>query len=250
MAIIKETPGKSLRLCARIGLALTHGKRCLRGIPICDGIGQGPDEAVVGRFLDVGIAEQAGCFGDELLTHHAGQWTIRTGGDREPCNETIGARRDIALPCAPDDGEAVTHQEPVAGRLRMAPLGGTIKSRQHRLIAPIGHIVQQPAIAAIQINRLQNAEFDLILHATPRIAWRLVEIDDVGVQVMRGIQFAKRGAMQSLIGSDAVELRTAEYRCFTLGDFDPTYATAIAHVVLRTRRGNSTSTRWCCHGLF
>ena len=208
VAVIDQPPRQSGRRDTRIGLALAHRQRRARRIG--DRIHQRADETILRHLLDIGIAEQTGRLGDELLAHHAGDAI----DDREARGQTIVARRHVALPPAPHQREAVAHQEAVAGVARMAALRRAVQSRHDRLVAAVGHVVHQPAIAARDIERLQDAELGLILDVAARIARRLVQIDDAGIQRMRGIQFAERRAVQPFIGTDRAEFRAAEHRRF------------------------------------
>jgi hypothetical protein len=116
--------------------------------------------------------------------------------------------------------------------------GSAVQPRHDRLVAAIGHVVNQPAIAASNVERLQYAELRLMFdHAAP-IARRLVEIDDAAIQRMRRVELAERRAVQPLIGADRGELGTIENRGFPLSDFDPPYAAAIAHRVLPAPAGS------------
>ena len=64
----------------------------------------------------------------------------------------------------------MTHQEAVAGVLRMAALRRAVQPRHDRLVAAIGHVVHQAPIAALEIERLQNAEVTLVLDIAAGIA--------------------------------------------------------------------------------
>ena len=222
MAVIDQPPRQPGRRNTRIGLTLAHRQRRTRRIG--DRIHQRADETVFRHLLDIGIAEQPGCLGDELLTDHAGDAI----DDREACGQTIVAGRHVALPPAPHQREAAAHQEAVAGVARMAALRRAVQSRHDRLVAAVGHVVDQPAIAARNVNRLQNAELGLILDVAACIARRLVQIDDAGVQRMCWIELAERRAMQPFIGTDRTEFLTAKYRRFPFVDLDPPHAAAVA----------------------
>ena len=204
---------------------------------IGDRIDQRADEAIFGHLLDVAVAEQAGCLRDELLANHAGD----AFDDREPCGQTIIAGGHVSLPPAPHQREAAVHQEAVAGTLRMSAFRRAVQSRHDRLVAAVGHVIHQPAIAAREIERLQNAELALVLDIAARIARRLVEIDDAGVLRMRRIKLAECCAVQPLIGPDRTELSTVEHRRFAFGDLDPLHTAAITHVVLPSLRRKERS---------
>ena len=190
MVVVDQPPCEPGWRDARIGLAFAHRQRGTRRIG--NRIDQRADEAILRCLLDVGVAEQAGRLGDELLAHHVGD----AFDDRKARDQSIVPRRDIALPAAPHQRKAVAHQEAVAGVLRMAALGRAVQPRHDQLVAAVGHIVHQPAIAARDIERLQDAELGLVLDVAARIARCPVEIDDTGIQRMRRIEFAERRAVQ------------------------------------------------------
>ena len=136
-------------------------------------------------------------------------------------------------PCQPlhTTREAAPHQEAVAGVLGVPTVRRAVEPRHDRLVAAIGHVVHQATIAAIEIERLQDAEVALILDVTVRVARGSVEVDDAGIQVMCRVKFAEHRAVQPLIGPHGAEFRAAEHRRFPLGDLDPLHA-ANAHGVL------------------
>ena len=152
--VVDQPPRQPGRRDTRIGLALAHRQRRTRRIG--DRIDQRADETVFRDLLDVGIAEQPGCLGDELLAHHAGDAI----DDRKARGQTIVAGRHVALPPAPHQREATPHQEAVAGGPRMSALRRTIQPRHDRLVAAVGHVVHQPAIAARDVSgfRMRNSD--------------------------------------------------------------------------------------------
>jgi hypothetical protein len=87
----------------RIGLTLAHRQRRADGVG--NRIDQRADEALLGQLVDVGVAEQPGGFGDELLPHHASD--IGDGGKVR--SKAIGTRRHVTLPTAPNQREATAH---------------------------------------------------------------------------------------------------------------------------------------------
>ena len=84
----------------------------------------------------------------------------------------------------------------------------TVEPRHDRLVAAIGYIVHQATIAAIEVERFQNAEVAVILDVTARIAGSLVKVDDTGIQAMSRIEFTEHCAMQPLIVSHTSEFHT------------------------------------------
>src|SRR4051794_244875 len=108
-----------------------------------------------------------------------------------------------------------------------------VEPRHDRLVAAIGHVVDEAPVAAVEIERLQDPKVAPVLDTTPRIARGPIEVDDAGIQGMSGIEFTEYGAVQALIGSDGVEIRAAEHGTFLFGYLDPLHA-ANAHAVPRT----------------
>ena len=227
MPVVDQTPRKTGRRDARIGLALPHRQR--RPVRVGNRIDEGADEALLRQLLDVGVAEQPGVLGDELLAHHAGD----AGDDRKARRQAIVAGRHVALPAAPHHREAAPHQKAVAGMLGVPAVRRPVEPRHDRLVAAIGHVVDEAPVAAIEIERLQDPEVALILDIAVRVARGPIEVDDPGIQGMCRIEFAEYRAVQALIGPDGAEFRAAEHGAFPLGHLDPPHAAA-AHAVLRT----------------
>src|SRR6516165_6744922 len=227
MAVVDQTPRKTGRRGARITLALPHRQR--RTVRVGNRIDERADETLLGQLLDVAVAEQPSVFGDELLPYHAGD----TGDDRKARSQAIGARRHVTLPAAPYEGEAAPHQKAVAGMLGVPALGRTVEPRHDRLVAAIGHVVDEAPIATIEIERLQDPEVALILDEALRVARGPIEVDDPDIQRMGRIEFAEYRAVQPFIRSDDAEFRAAKHEPFPLRHLDPPHA-ANAHVVLPT----------------
>ena len=234
MPVVDEAPCKTGRRDARVGLALPH-RQC-RPVGVGNRIDEGADEALLRQLLDVGVAEQPGVLGDELLPHHAGD----AGDDRKARRQAIVARRHVALPAAPHQREAATHQKAVAGMLGVPAVGRTVEPRHDRLVAAIGHVVDEAPIPAIEIERLQDPKVAPILDIAVRVARGPIEIDDAGIQRVCRIEFAEYCAVQALIGPDGAEFRAAEHGAFPLGHLDPPHA-ATAHAVLPSGRYLATS---------
>ena len=108
-----------------------------------------------------------------------------------------------------------------------------IEPRHDRLVAAIGYVVDEAAVATIEIERFQDPEVAQVFDIAVRVARGPIEIDDPGIQGMCRIEFAEQRAVQALIGSDSGELRAAEHGALPLAHLDPPHAAA-AHAVLRT----------------
>jgi hypothetical protein len=122
-------------------------------------------------------------------------------------------------------------REAVTGVLGVPAVRCTVEPRHDRLVAAIGHVVYEATIAAIEIERLQDAEVALIFDDTARVARGPIEVDDAGIQAMCRIEFAEHRAVQPLMGPHGTEFRAAEHGSFPLGYLDPLHA-ADAHDVL------------------
>jgi hypothetical protein len=227
MPVIDQAPGETGRRDARVGLALPHRQR--RAVRVGNRIDEGADEALLRQLLDVVVAEQPGVLGDELLPHGPGD----AGDHRQTRRQAVVAGRYVALPAAPHHRESVSHQKAVAGMLGVPAVRRPVEPRHDRLVAAIGHVVDETAVAASEIERLQDPEVAAILDIAPRVARGPIEVDDPGIQGICRIEFAEYRAVQALIGTDGAEFRAAEHGTFPLGHLDLKHAAA-AHAVLRT----------------
>ena len=116
--------------------------------------------------------------------------------------------------------------------LRVPAVRRTVEPRHDRLVAAIGHIVDEAPVAAVEIERLQDPEVAAILDIALRIARGPIEVDDPRIQRMCRIEFSEYRAVQALIGADGAEFRAAEHGTFPLGHLDLKHAAA-SHAVLR-----------------
>src|SRR5689334_5867766 len=168
VTIIQESPAETGWCRPWISFELAHRKG--RSSRVSHRVNQGAYEAIVRSLFDVVVTQQTGGLGDELLAHNPGH----AADDRAACGKPVVTRWCVALPTAPHHGVAMPHQKAVAGILRMAALRRAIQSRHDRLVAAVGHVVDQTAVAEPWLNRLQNAEVALILHQAACTARRLV----------------------------------------------------------------------------
>ena len=224
MIVVDQPPRKSGRRHARIAFALAHGQR--RTVRVGNRIDERADETLLGQLPDIAVAEQPRVLGDELLPHDAGD----AADDRKARGQPIVPGRHVTLPAAPHQREAAPHQKAAAGMLRVSPVRRAVEPRHDRLVAAIGHVEDETAVAAIEIERLQDPEVALILDVALSVARGPIEVDDPGIQGVRRIEFAEYRAVQPLIRADSTEFRAAEHGLLPLGHLDPH---ADAHVVLR-----------------
>jgi len=87
-------------------------------------------------------------------------WSVVRSGS-ETRDQTIVARRHVALHALHTRVNPLRIRKPLPA-VSDGHLGRAIQPRHDRLIAAIGHVVNQHAVAARKINRLQNAEFALV----------------------------------------------------------------------------------------
>ncbi len=188
-------------------------------------IRQRPNKRRLRRFLDERIAG-AEPFRDELVAIDAGR-----GHGGKSRVQPVRASGNAGLPGAPDQREAVPHQEPVAGMRRgrrAIAVGATIEPGQRDLVAAVGHVVQQPAIAFRQIGRRHQREVRAVLHPSGGVARRLVQVDDHGVQRMRADR-ARHGSCHSgtRTSRSSRNTRAIENRRQAFGDFNAQYAAGL-----------------------
>ena len=85
-------------------------------------------------------------------------------------------------------------------------LRGIIEHRKKPLPAAIGHVIDQHAMGSARVLRPQHEEIGLVFDEPPRVARRLVEIDDTGVFRRVRVQQAMREAADSDISPGLAEL--------------------------------------------
>ncbi len=209
---------------ALVPLPLAHRQRRFVSRQIGGLIRQRTNERSLRRFLDERIAWTEP-LRDELVAIDAGR-----GHGRKPRVQSVRAGRHAGLPGAPDQRKAVPHQESVAGMRRgrrAIAVGAAIEPGQRDLVAAVGHVVQQPAIAFREVRRRHQREVGTVLHPSMGVARRLGQIDDHGIQRMRRIEFAMDRATQALVSPDRAKHAPIEYRRQALGDFNIQYAAGL-----------------------
>src|SRR5262249_36760006 len=119
--------------------------------------------------------------------------------------------------------ETAPHQEAVS---RIGEARRTVARRRvidaldHALGAAIGQLVEQPAIAAREIDRLDQADVDPVGDATVRPARPMRKVDDRLVARMRRVEVAERRRLEALIGPDVSERGATERRLRALADIE------------------------------
>jgi hypothetical protein len=128
------------------------------------------------------------------------QWpTTSVNGLRDLHTDQSGSRRHIVLPATPDHGIALAHEKAIA-RVQMA--NRTVKIRQHRGITPIDDIQEQPVVAELGCDGLQQADICHALHQALRIPWGELQVSNPGVAGMVWVDRDMHRTLQELIGAD------------------------------------------------
>ena len=147
---------------------------------------------------------------------------VGLGRDRQVREQPIVPLGDVALPAGIHHGVAQTQQEAVARVLD----GDRIVARRHvvppqpalELVAAVVDAVEDLAVPALHLDRLQHVEGGAELHEPARIARRAVEIHDDGVQRIVRIHFHVHGAVEPLVRTDGAELHAAREGAALLDD--------------------------------
>src|SRR5262249_19682454 len=129
-------------------LVLLHRQRGLVVVHVPGGVG--PMQAIREElYLDVGI----GLEGHGDLACDGLPVSVDGLGDMDTYEP--GRRRHIVLPAAPDHGIALAHQKAIA---RIETVDRTVKIGQHSGVAPIDNIQEQPLVAALERDGLEQAD--------------------------------------------------------------------------------------------
>src|SRR5262249_8856308 len=149
-----------------------------------------------------------------LAEHRAGDGPVgaaREGhGER---HETILAR-DVVLPAAPGDRVTVPHQKAVAEVLRSGRIGHPDRAVEHPegdLAAAVGHVQEQPGVAACGIDRPQHVEVRRGLDEPGRSARSHGEVRDRLIYQMRRVDAEAKDAGDLLVGARITESMSVEY---------------------------------------
>ena len=150
----------------------------------------------------------------------------KTGGLRDNWRrecQPASARSDVALPAAPHQRVAPSHQEPVAGVLcgrRIVAAGRAVELDQRPQVSAIVDVVEQRAVAFGEIGRLEDQEVGRVFDLAARIARRALDVDDAGIERMRRVELAVETANHLLVRTDLTE-RLAGSKRFLPRDLDP-----------------------------
>ena len=151
------------------------------------------ERAVVGELVD-----------DHLAPHQPRDRIPAVGGHRRVQPHLAIADRHVELPAEPEQREAVLEQEAVAHlrrRPRVAAAGGVVEVAEHPLPAAVRHLVEDGAVAAPGVLRLQQEEVRPELHHPALVARREVDVAHDPVGRVRGVDLEVDHAGQLLVGA-------------------------------------------------
>ena len=144
----------------------------------------------------------------------------------------VAAARRTVQPAARHVRVALVHEEFVAGVLgRVAP-PGLVKVAEHDVASAVVDLVHQDVVAPGDVDRLEHVELEGVLDQAVRVARRVLEIHDPGVQGSVRIGDGRGGPEQDLVRADRPERPAAERRLMA-GDVEP----SDARMRQRHRRG-------------
>ena len=188
--IARNDPARSFNRVA-------HRQHVVRGVRIDDGV-RGVI-AVGERMIGFPLGD------DEVAPHQAADRPPVVGGDRRVHAKPV---RGVELPAHPEQREALPHQEAVAHlrrRARVDASGRVVEEAQHPLPAAIGHLVEDGAVAARDVFRLDEEEVRGELHFPGGVARRLVQVGDDAVGRQGWIDSEEDLPGELLIGTRGAE---------------------------------------------
>ncbi len=112
---------------------------------------------------------------------------------------------DVMLPATPYHGVAVVHQEPIPRVQRCTGKGrtrGPIEQPQRQAVPPVRDVEHEAMIAALGIDRREEAHIRGEMHQAVVIARGEVQVGDIPVARMGRIHRKMRRAIQLFIGTD------------------------------------------------
>ena len=154
------------------------------------------------------IRRNARLIGDELDAHRPGHRPAVVGGDGQVEDLPPIAGKQVALPGEPGDRVAAPHQEAVAGvgqTPRVVGAGRIVEELQAALVAAVGPVEEQPPVAGLHVDRLQQQEIGRELHEPARIPRRLVDVDDGRLRLAGGVHREAHPAGDPLVGASGPE---------------------------------------------
>ena len=151
--------------------------------------------------------------GNDVAAHETGdrRATERRNRHRHP----HAAGRHVPLPAHPEQREALRHERPVAElRLGRRVVGASrlLEHGEDALRAAIAGLVEQPAVAARRIDRLQQVEIRRGLDQPARVDGGEREIDDALVARRLRVEGEMDAPDDFFVGTGGAESAAAEHR--------------------------------------
>ena len=136
--------------------------------------------------------------GLELAPHTAGDRPLGSNGYGSGQSQALVARKQLGVPPAPDDREAVVHEEAIAcGGGRVAT--GSVEHPEDELVAAIVDVVEQRPVPSGGVLRGEDHEVGLTLDQPPRVARGEREIDDGAIRRESGVEREMGGAREQFV---------------------------------------------------
>jgi hypothetical protein len=131
--------------------------------------------------------------------------------DREVDREPVVARPDVGAPADPGDHVALAHEEAVAEvlcRRRVVEVRArrrVVHQGEGVLVAPVVDLEEQPPVAGRHVDRLQDVHVGRELDLAGGAHGRLVDVEDLRVAGVVGVDGEMGDALQLLIGAGGAE---------------------------------------------
>jgi len=145
-----------------------------------------------------------------MRTQAGDRRAVAVARHRHAHGQPSAARSQVALPPAPHDGGAARLQEAVAGTRR----GGRrdIDPRGRDFGSTVDHVIEDGAVAATHVDRLEDGNIHCIFDHPALVARRERDVLDDGIERMTRIDLAVGDAVELLVWSGSAEARAAQRR--------------------------------------
>ena len=174
-----------LELLARNG----HTRICGAFPPGQGGLFQALGNRSVGGMMSSGDAE-AGfsiLIGADFIAHRSGDGSALLAGHRGLQPHAPIALEDLAVPAAPDQRKPLPHQKTISRILRIVGEGCVIEKTQGQFASAVVHIVENGAIAALQIPGSQDIQIRLEFDLSRGVDGDQIQIDQSPVLRLAGV---------------------------------------------------------------
>ena len=174
----------------------------------------------IGRGVPDVVAVGEGQRGDAAVRPPLAQERARdragvTAGRRHREGHEAVLARDVVLPAAPRHRVAVAHEKAVAeilGRRRIGHAHRAVEHPERHLAAAVGHVEEEPAVAARGVPRPQHVEVRFALDQTRRVARGQGEIGDGLVRRVSRVDADAEDPRDLLVGARVTEGAAVEHR--------------------------------------